>query len=132
MYVLIAMGEESQDIEIPCMFFETREDAEIHLSQIPWLHRCENNGVVDDDGMEEPTMYVIPDGLYDKPVPLALLPALPKKIVSRAKGDLTYGKVVGTHFFTYYNDWSKRIAYYVLMQVQPGEAFVGFAGYRSV
>jgi hypothetical protein len=109
-------------------FFETREDAEIHLSQIPWLHRCENNGVIDDDGMEEPTMYVIPDGLYDKPVPLALLPALPQKMVSRAKGELTYGKVVGTHFFTYYNDQAKRIIYYVLMQVQAGEAFLGFAG----
>jgi hypothetical protein len=120
MYVLIAMGKESQSIEIPCMFFETRQDAEIHLSGIPWLHRCKNNGVVDADGMEDPTMYVIPDGLYDKPVPLALLPVLPQKIVSRAKDDLTYGKVVGTHFFTYYNDRYKPIIYYVLMQVQPG------------
>jgi hypothetical protein len=108
------------------MFFETREDAESHLSGIPWLHRCENNCVVDADGMEKPTMYVIPEGLYDKPVPLALLPALPQKIVSRAKGELTYGKVVGTHFFTYYNDQHKRIDYYSLMKVKSGAAFVGF------
>jgi hypothetical protein len=31
MFVLIAMGEEPQNIEIPCMFFETRQDAEEHL-----------------------------------------------------------------------------------------------------
>jgi hypothetical protein len=84
MYVLIGMGEESQNIEIPCMFFDTREDAEIHLSGIPWLHRCENNGAAGGNGKEEPAMYVIPEGLYDKPVPLALLPVLPQKIVSRA------------------------------------------------
>jgi hypothetical protein len=36
MYVLIGMGEEPQNIEIPCMFFDTREDAESHLSQIPY------------------------------------------------------------------------------------------------
>jgi hypothetical protein len=128
MYVLIGMGDESQNIEIPCMLFETKQDAEDYLSRIPWLHRCENNGAAGGNGMEDPIMYVIPDGLYDKPVPLALLPALPQKIVSRAKGELTYGKVVGTHFFTYYNDQAKRIIYYVLMQVQAGEAFLGFAG----
>jgi hypothetical protein len=126
MYVLIGMGEESQNIEIPCMFFDTREDAEIHLSGIPWLHRCENNGAAGGNNKEEPAMYVIPEGLYDKPVPLALLPALPQKIVSRAKGELTYGKVVGTHFFTYYNDQHKRIDYYSLMKVTSGAAFVGF------
>jgi hypothetical protein len=82
MYVLIGMGEESQNIEIPCMFFETREDAEIHLSGIPWLHRCENNGAAGGNGMEDPTIY---------------------------------------------NDQAKRIIYYVLMQVQAGAAFLGFA-----
>jgi hypothetical protein len=128
MYAIIAMGEETQNIEIPCMFFKTRQDAEEHLSQIPWLYRCKGNGIVGDDGMEEPTMYVIPEGLYDKPVPLVLLSALPKKIISRSKGDLTYGKVVGMHFFTYYNDHPKRIAYYAIMQVHSGEAFVGYAG----
>jgi hypothetical protein len=128
MYAIIAMGEEPQNIEIPCMLFETKEDAEDYLSQIPWLHRCENNGSIDGDGMENPIMYVIPEGLYDKPIPLALLSALPQKIVSRAKGELTYGKVVGMHFFTYYNDQPKRITYYVLMQVQPKKAFVGFLG----
>jgi hypothetical protein len=126
MYAIIAMGEEPQTLETPCMLFETRQDAEDHLSQIPWLHRCENNGVGDDDGMEEPAMYVISAGLYDKSIPLALLPALPQKIVSRAKGDITYGKVVGTHFFTYYNDQHKRIDYYSLMKVTSGAAFVGF------
>ena len=126
MYVLIGMGEEPQNIEIPCMFFETREDAEIHLSQIPWLHRCDTNCAAGGNSKEEPAMYVIPDGLYDKPVPLALLSALPQKIIGRAKGDLTYGKVVGTHFFTYYNDQHKRIDYYSLMKVTSGAAFVGF------
>jgi hypothetical protein len=126
MYAIIAMGEEPQTLETPCMLFETRQDAEDHLSRIPWLHRCENNGAAGGNGMEDPIMYVIPDGLYDKPVPLALLPALPQKIVSRAKGDITYGKVAGTHFFNYYNDRYKRIIYYVLMQVQPGAAFLGF------
>jgi hypothetical protein len=132
MYAIIAMGEEPQTIETPCMLFETKEEAEDHLSQIPWLHRCENNGAAGGNGREDPIMYVIPDGLYDKPVPPALLPALPPKTVSRAKGDLTYGKVVGLHFFTYYNDRPERITYYVLMPVQAGEAFVGFAGYRPV
>jgi hypothetical protein len=127
MYAIITMGEESQNLEIPCMLFETKQDAEDHLSNIPYLHRCKNNGVAD-DGMEDPTMYVIPEGLYDKPVPSALWAALPQKIVSRAKDDLTYGKLVGLHFFTYYNDQVKRITYYVLMQAPPGKAFVGFAG----
>jgi hypothetical protein len=128
MYAIIAMGEEPQNIETPCMLFETRKDAEDQLSQIPYLYRCENNGPVGDNSLEDPTMYVIPEGLYDKPVPSALWAALPQKIVSRAKDDLTYGKVVGLHFFTYYNDQAKRVTYYVLMQVPPGKAFVGFAG----
>ncbi|MGD8400772.1 MAG: hypothetical protein PVH64_07550 [Bacillota bacterium] len=128
MYAIIGMGEESQNIEAPCMLFETKQDAEGHLSKIPWLYRCENSGVIYDDGMEDPIMYVIPEGLYDKAVPPALLATLPQEIINRAKDNLTYGKAVGLHFFTCYNDRPKRVTYYVLLQVQPGKAFVGFAG----
>jgi hypothetical protein len=130
MYAIVGMGEETQNIETPCMLFETRQDAEGYLSQIPWLHRCANNSVLDDADREETTLYVIPEGLYDEPVPPALLTTLSRKLNGRAKEKLTYGKAAGMHFFTYYNDRCKRISYYVLMPVKPGEAFVGFAGER--
>jgi hypothetical protein len=60
------MGEETQNIEIPCMFFETRRAAETHLSQIPWLQRRENNVAVYDDGAEDSSLYVLSEALYDK------------------------------------------------------------------
>jgi hypothetical protein len=57
MYAIIGMGEESQNIETPCMLFETRQDAERHLAQIPWLYRCENSDGIAADGMVKPTLY---------------------------------------------------------------------------
>jgi hypothetical protein len=60
MYAIVGMGDESQNVETPCMLFETRHDAERHLEQIPWFYRCENDSVVvADDGMEDPTLYVM-------------------------------------------------------------------------
>jgi hypothetical protein len=128
MYVLIGMGEESQNIETPCMVFETRQAAEGYLSQIPWLHRYNTSGFIYDDGAEDPILYAIPEGLYDQTVPPALLATLPQNIIVRAKQHITYGQAAGFHFFTYYNDRRKRIDYYTLMKVKPGEKFVGFAG----
>jgi hypothetical protein len=45
MYAIVGMGDESQNVETPCMLFETRHDAERHLEQIPWFYRCENDSV---------------------------------------------------------------------------------------
>jgi hypothetical protein len=131
MYAIIGMGEESQNIEIPCMFFESKQDAEGYLSQIPWLQRYGNNGVIYDDGMEDPIMYVIPEGLYDKIVPSFLLTILPQNIIDGGDSQrITYGKATGLHFFTHYNDRQQRICYYVLMQIKSGDTLVGFGGER--
>jgi hypothetical protein len=71
-------------------------------------------------------MYVLSGALYDKAIPPFLRAALPQTILDRAQDDLTYGKAVGLHFFNHYDDRRQRVIYYLLMQVGPGEALVGF------
>jgi hypothetical protein len=126
MYALIGMGEESQNIETPCMVFATRQDAEEYLSQIPWLLRYGPNGAAADGQTGDPIIYAMPAGLYDQTIPPTVLATLPQHIVNRAQPDMTYGKAAGLHFFTYYNDQRKRIDYYTLIKVKPGTTFVGF------
>ena len=123
MYAIIAMGEEPHCIETPCMFFATKQDAEDHISKIPWLKRC---GVSDE---EDKTMYSIPETLYDEPIQFNLLMTLPQNVIEGfTKNSITYGKAVGLHFFNYYNDRYDSIFYYYLKKVQPGQALVGFGG----
>jgi hypothetical protein len=128
MYALIGMGVESQNIEIPCLIFETKQDAKGYLSQIPWLQCYDPSGVTTDDSAEDPIIYTMPTGLYEQTIPSAAVATLPQHIVNYAQQDITYGKAAGLHFFTYYNDRRKRIDYYTLMKVIPGAPFVGFDG----
>jgi hypothetical protein len=120
MYALIGLGEEPQNLEITCMFFKTKPDAEAYISQIPWLRR--------DDGETDIIYYEIPEELYNQTVSSALLTTLPQSIIRRAKPDLTYGQAVGLHFFSNYNDRQRRIVDYALIKIKPGEKYVGFDG----
>jgi hypothetical protein len=70
MYAIIGMGEESQNIEIPCMFFETQQAAEGYFSQIPWLQRYDTSGFIFDDGAEDPIIYAMPERLSCKLTPV--------------------------------------------------------------
>jgi hypothetical protein len=120
MYALIGLGEEPQNLEITCMFFKTKSDAEAYISQIPWLRR--------DNDETDIIYYEIPEELYNQTVPSALLTTLPQSITRRAKPDLTYGQAAGLHFFSNYNDRQQHITDYALMKVKPGEKYAGFDG----
>ncbi|MGD8448998.1 MAG: hypothetical protein PVF36_07165 [Desulfobacterales bacterium] len=123
MYAIIGMGEKPYDVEIPCMFFETKQAAEAYIAKIPWLRRCVCAG--NDDSA---VIYEIHEELYDKIIPPYLLTALPQKIIGRSNNNITYGKAVGLHFFTYYYDRRGELNHYIIWKVEPGEAFVGFGG----
>jgi hypothetical protein len=125
MYAIIGMGEKPYNAEIPCMFFETRQDAEAYIAKISWLRRC---GAGDDDNVENPVIYEILEGLYDKIIPSYLLTALPQNIIERANKNITYGQAAGLHFFTYYDDRRGELNHYIVWKVGPGEALVGFGG----
>jgi hypothetical protein len=120
MYAIIGMGEEPQNLEITCMFFETKQAAEAYIAKIPWLRR--------DASEEDLIFFEIPEELYEETIPPALLATLPQNIIERAKPDITYGQAAGLHFFSHYNDRRTRIAYYALMEVSPSEKLVGFEG----
>jgi hypothetical protein len=117
MYAIIGVGKDPDNIEIPCMLFETKQAAEAHLSQIPWLRRC---------GDEADISYTIPEELYNEIVPPSLLATLPPNIIAYAKKDITYGTATGLHFFTYYYDRRGGVDHYLVWKVKPGEALVGF------
>jgi hypothetical protein len=89
MYVIIGMGEEPYNVEIPCMFFETEQAAEAYIAKIPWLRRC--GGAGHDAGAENSVIYEIREELYDKIIPPYLLTALPQNIIERANNNITYG-----------------------------------------
>jgi hypothetical protein len=117
MYAIIGVGKDPDNIEIPCMLFETKQAAEAHLSQMPWLRRC---------GDETNIIYTIPEELYNEPVPPSLLATLPQNNTDYAKENITYGTATGLHFFTYYHDRRGGIDHYLVWKVEPGEALVGF------
>jgi hypothetical protein len=37
MHIIIAMGEEPRNAEIPCMLFKEKQDAKDYIHRIPWL-----------------------------------------------------------------------------------------------
>jgi hypothetical protein len=131
MHIIIAMGEEPRNVEIPCMLFEDKQNAENYISKIPWL-RCTSDDEIDNVGEPDPiAFYEVPKEIYDMPIPLRILATLPRDIMSDAtleinKNKITYGQAAGFCFFTDYNDRRDRVYRYWLREAKFGQMLAVF------
>jgi hypothetical protein len=132
MHIIIAMGEEPRNAEIPCMLFKEKQDAKDYIHKIPWL-QCYHDDEVD-NVVKEPdpiAMYEVVEELYDTPMPPDILKFLPRdimndEIVKVNKGKITYGQAIGLCFFIDYNDRHDRVYDYWLREIRPEELLVSF------
>jgi hypothetical protein len=131
MFMIIGTGEGPRNIEIPCVLFETKQDAEDYISKIPWLE-CYYDDNVENPGDDDPYVsYRIPVELYDKPVPPNVLAILPRdimndKIIEIDKNNITYGQAAGFCFFTDYIDRHDRVYHYCLREIIFEKKLVSF------
>jgi hypothetical protein len=131
MYIIIAMGEEPRNVEIPCMLFKEKQDAKDYIHEIPWL-QCFHDDEVDNAGEPDPiAMYEVLEELYDTPMPHNILAFLPRdiihdEIVKVNKGKITYGQATGLCFFIDYNDRHDRVYDYWLREIRTEELLVSF------
>jgi hypothetical protein len=131
MYIIIAMGEQPRNAEIPCMLFKEKRDAREYILQIPWL-QCFHDDEVDNAEEPDPiAMYEVLEELYDTPMPPAILKFLPRdimndKIVKVNKEKITYGQAIGLCFFIDYSDRHDRVYDYWLREIRPEELLVSF------
>jgi hypothetical protein len=131
MYIIIAMGEEPRNVEIPCMLFKEKQDAKDYIHKIPWL-QCFYDDEVDNAGEPDPiAMYEVVEELYDTPIPLDILKCLPRdimndEIVKVNKEQITYGQATGLCFCIDYNDRHDRVYDYWLREIRPEELLVSF------
>jgi hypothetical protein len=131
MFMIVGMGEEPRNVEIPCMFFDTKQAAEDYISQVPWLQCTHDENLYEIKEENPVVIYEIEKELYDKPVPPDVLAILPRdiindKIIEIDKNNITYGQAAGLCFFTDYNDRHDKIYEYWLRKIEFGKILVNF------
>jgi hypothetical protein len=134
--MIVGMGEEPRNVEIPCMFFDTKQDAEDYISKIPWLE-CYHDDNVENPGDDDPIiMYRISVELYNKPIPPDILAILPYESnrdipIKIDKNNITYGQAAGLCFFLDYNDRHDRVYLYWLREIKFGKMLASFGDETS-